>query len=78
MIYQKQRDYRRACKELKEAVKLDPNNVQVREQARGGRGGRACTGRGGGRGWRWGEGPDCSVGRTIKGGGGGADSTQPS
>lgn len=29
MLYQKQRDYRRACKELKEAVKLDPRNHQA-------------------------------------------------
>lgn len=32
MIYQKQRNYRKACKELKRAVELDPNNVQVSTQ----------------------------------------------
>lgn len=29
MIYQKQRDYRRGCKELREAVKLDASNAQA-------------------------------------------------
>ncbi len=29
MIYQKRRDYRRACRELREAVKLEANNHQV-------------------------------------------------
>ena len=30
MIYQKMRDYRRACRELQQAVKLDGSNAQVR------------------------------------------------
>ncbi len=29
MIYQKMRDYRRACRELQQAVKLDGSNAQA-------------------------------------------------
>ena len=37
MIHQKRRDYRRACRELHEAIKIEKNNAQVGWDGRGGR-----------------------------------------